>query len=176
MDNAISHYMIRSEQAVRDSGLGWTILRPSAFMSNALLWLPQLHAGDTVRAEFPQVAAAVIDPYDIASVAAIALTSAGHDGATHRLTGPVPLLPEERVRILGAALGRDLEFVGLTNEETRAELGKTTPPEYVDAFWRFYVDGTLDESLVTATVAEVTGRPPRTFEQWAEAHRNDFRA
>jgi uncharacterized protein YbjT (DUF2867 family) len=176
MDNAISRYMIESERAVRGSGLVWTILRPSAFMSNALLWREQLGAGDTVRAEFPYVAAAVIDPYDIGSVAAIALTSAGHDGATYRLTGPVALRPEERVRILGSALGRDLEFVGLSDEETRAELSRTTPSEYVDAFWSFYVDGTLDESVVTPTVAEVTGRPPATFEQWAAAHRDDFSA
>jgi uncharacterized protein YbjT (DUF2867 family) len=174
LDNAISRYMVRSEEAVRASGLAWTILRPNAFMSNALRWLPQLLAGDTVRVEFPHAVATVIDPYDIASVAAIALTSAGHDRATYRLTGPAPLLPEERVRILGAALGRNLKVVGLSDEETRAEMSRTTPPEYVDAFWSFYVDGTLDESVVTPTVAEVTGRPPHTFEQWAAAHRTDF--
>jgi uncharacterized protein YbjT (DUF2867 family) len=176
LDNAISRYMVRSEEAVRASGLAWTILRPNAFMSNALRWLPQLRAGDTVRAEFPHAVATVIDPYDIASVAAIALTSAGHDRAIYRLTGPAPLLAEERVRILGAVLGRDLKFVGLGDEETRAEMSKTMPPEYVEAFWSFYVDGTLDESMVTPTVAEVTGRAPHTFEQWAMAHRDAFTA
>jgi uncharacterized protein YbjT (DUF2867 family) len=33
-NNAISRYMIRSERAVRASGIAWTIIRPSAFMSN----------------------------------------------------------------------------------------------------------------------------------------------
>ena len=28
------------EEAIRDSGLGWTFLRPTAFMSNALNWAP----------------------------------------------------------------------------------------------------------------------------------------
>ena len=175
LDNAVSRYMIETERAVRASGLVWTILRPSAFMSNALRWLPQLAAGDTVRAQFPHVAAAVIDPYDIASVAAIALTEDGHAGAIHRITGPEPLTPADQVRILAEATGRDLTFVGLSNEETRAELERTMPPQYVAAFWNFYVDGALDESVVTGTVADVAGRPPRTFAQWAAGHIEMFR-
>ena len=37
---------------MRDPALSWTVLRPSGFMSNALRWLPQLRAGDTVREPF----------------------------------------------------------------------------------------------------------------------------
>lgn len=51
----------------------------------------------------------------------------------------------------------------------------TTPAEYVDAFFNFYVDGALDESRVLPTVAEVTGRPPRSFRDWAQAHADAFR-
>jgi len=49
------------------------------------------------------------------------------------------------------------------------------PAEYVDAFFSFYADGTLDESVVLPTVLEVTGTPPRTFRQWASAHAGAFR-
>jgi hypothetical protein len=49
------------------------------------------------------------------------------------------------------------------------------PAVSVDAFFSFYVDGTLDESTAHPTVAEVTGRPPRTFAQWATAHADAFR-
>ncbi|GAA4253085.1 hypothetical protein GCM10022255_052430 [Dactylosporangium darangshiense] len=45
---------------------------------------------------------------------------------------------------------------------------------YVDAFFSFYVDRTLDEATVHPAVAEVAGRAPRTFRDWAEAHRTDF--
>jgi uncharacterized protein YbjT (DUF2867 family) len=173
--NAVSAYMLRSEQAVRDSGLSWTILRPHAFMSNALRWLPQLAEGDTIRAQFPQALSTAVDPYDIASVAAAALTSGEHAGATYRVTGPELLRPADQVRILGEALGRDLTFVGLTDEQTRAEMAATMPAEYVDAFWNFYVDRTLDETMATPVVAEVTGRAPRTFQQWAADHVDAFR-
>jgi uncharacterized protein YbjT (DUF2867 family) len=173
MDNAVAAYQIRSERAVLDSGIPHTFLRPSAFMSNTLQWADQLAKGDVVRAGFPDVLAAVIDPADIGAVAAAALAG-GHEGAALRLTGPEPLLPADRVRILGEVLGRDLRFEGLTDEQTRAEYEASMPAPYVEAFFKFYADGDLDESPVLPTVAEVLGREPRTFREWAGAHAGEF--
>jgi uncharacterized protein YbjT (DUF2867 family) len=175
MDNAVARYHILSEAAVRESGVPWTFLQPSSFMSNTLQWVPQLRAGDVVRAPFPQVRVATIDPYDVAAVAATALSSAGHAGRSYLLTGPESLLPADRVRILANILGRDLRFEGQSDAEARAEMLSTMPAEYVDAFFSFFADGKLDESLVRPTVQEITGRPPRTFEQWAIAHFEAFR-
>jgi hypothetical protein len=45
-----------------------------------------------------------------------------------------------------------------------------TPAELIDAFFRFFSAGEFDDSPVVDTVRQVTGRPPRTFEQWARAH------
>jgi len=72
--------MSASEAAVHGSGLPWTVLRPSAFMSNTLEWVPQLRAGDLVRAPFAGVRAATVDPADIAAVAALALLDPGTPG------------------------------------------------------------------------------------------------
>jgi hypothetical protein len=54
-------------------------------------------------------------------------------------------------------------------------MSATTPAKYVDAFFDFYVGGSLDESKVLPTVRDVTGRPPRTFAQWAATHAAAFR-
>jgi uncharacterized protein YbjT (DUF2867 family) len=170
--DAVSRYMIQSEAAVRESAVAWTILRPSAFMTNTLQWVPQLQAGDVVRAPFAGVRQAVLDPADIAAVAAEALLHAGHEGQVYRLSGPESLLPEERVRTLGTVLGRPLRFQAQPDAEARAEMLAAMPSAYVDAFFSFYVEGTLDESPVLPTVEEVTGRPPRSFERWARAHRD----
>jgi len=175
MSNAITAYMAMSEQAARESGLAWTIVRPAMFMTNAFQWLPQLKAGDLVRAPFGPVRAAVTDPADIAAVAAQALTSPGHEERIYEVSGPESLSAGERVAILGEVLGRGLRFEAQTNEEARAEMSATTPAKYVDAFFDFYVAGALDESKVLPTVQEVTGRAPRTFAQWATAHADAFR-
>ena len=174
LGNAVSRYMIESETAVRDSGLTWTILRAFGFMSNTLQWIPQLQAGDLVRAPFAGVPVAVIDPVDIAAAAAAALTSPRHEGRVYTLSGPEALRPADRTRILGEVLGRDLRFEAQPDDEARAEMSASMPAAYVAAFFDFYVTGTLDESGVRPDVAEVTSRAPRTFRQWAQAHAEQF--
>lgn len=174
MTNTVTRYMALTERALHDSGLPWTILRPSAFMANALRWAPRLRAGDTLRLPFANVRAAAVDPRDIAAVAAKALLEDGHEGRTYYPTGPDALLPAEQVAILGDVLGRDLRFEAQPDDEARREMTEQMPAEYVDAFFDFYVNGSLDESIVRSTVQDVTGAPPRTFRQWAEAHASDF--
>jgi uncharacterized protein YbjT (DUF2867 family) len=175
MTNAVARYHILSEAAVRDSGLAWTFLQPNSFMSNTLQWAEQLRAGDVVRAPFAGVRVATIDPADVAAVAAAALTTDAHAGRSYRLSGPESLLPADRVAILARVLGRDLRLEAQSDAEARAEMSATMPAEYADAFLRFFADGMLDESEVLATVEAVAGRPPRSFEQWAEAHAGAFR-
>jgi uncharacterized protein YbjT (DUF2867 family) len=174
MGNAVARYHILSEKAVRESGVAWTFLQPNSFMSNTLEWASQLRDGDVVRAPFPEVRVATIDPRDVAAVAAEALLSGEHDGRTYRLSGPESLLPADRLAILARVLGRDLRFEGQSNEEARREMSDRMPAEYVDAFFSFFVDGTLDESEVLSTVEQVIGRAPRTFEEWAHTHSEAF--
>ncbi|MFL5309414.1 MAG: SDR family oxidoreductase [Myxococcales bacterium] len=173
--NAIVAMWMASEAAVRSSGVPWTILRPSGFMSNALRWLPQLRAGDLIRAPFAEVSIAVIDPHDIAAVAAAVMGSERQHGLSHELSGPEALVPAEQVRVLGAALGRELRFEGQREDKAREELGKVFPPSFVEAQLRFFAQGEFDDSRVVATVSEITGRPAGTFAQWARSHADRFR-
>ncbi|MEJ7719558.1 MAG: hypothetical protein WKF58_03565 [Ilumatobacteraceae bacterium] len=118
----------------------------------------------------------MIDPDDVGAVAALALTSTGHEGRAYRLSGPESLLPADCVAVLADVMGRELRLEAQTDPDARAEMSATMPPDYVEAFFRFYADGDLDESGVLATVRDLTGRRPRRFEQWAIAHADRFRA
>jgi uncharacterized protein YbjT (DUF2867 family) len=140
-DNPVTRTWLDSEAAVRDSGIAWTILRPSGYQSNALRWLDQLRAGDVVRAPWPQVSIAAIDPADIAAVAATVLTGPEHRGAAHTLSGPQSLTPADQVATLASVLGRPLRYEPISDEQARSEMAKTTPAAYIDAFFRFYSDG-----------------------------------
>jgi uncharacterized protein YbjT (DUF2867 family) len=172
--NAVAAYHRRSEEALQESGVPATFLRPNSFMSNALRWLPQINAGDPIREAFADVALATNDPYDIAEVAAVSLTADEPETRACRITGPEALTTADRVAILADVLGRDLVLEPLTNEEAREEMSASMPPEYVEAFFDLFVAGSTDETTVLPTVAEVTGRPPRTFRQWAELHADEF--
>src|SRR5262249_45179979 len=146
--NAIVAMWNASEAAVRSSGVPWTILRPSGFISNALRWLPQLREGDVIRAPFAGVPIAAIDPHDIGSGAAGVIGSGNHHGSSHELSGPDALVPAEQVQVLGKALGRELRFEGQSEGEAREELGKAFPPEFVEAQMRFFARGEFDDSRI----------------------------
>jgi uncharacterized protein YbjT (DUF2867 family) len=176
LDNAVARYHVLTERAIRASALEWTFLQPNTFMTNTLDWRDQLAAGDTVRAAFGDVAVSTIDPADIAAVSIQALTTEDHVGHSYRLSGPQALRPGERVEILGRVLQRPLRFEPLSDEQARVEMTAAMPAEYVDAFFSFFVAGTIDETTVHPTVAELLGRPPRSFEQWARAHVGEFPA
>lgn len=176
LGNAVAAYHIRSEQALRESGLAWTFLRPNTFATNALQWAEAIRAGEPVVAPFADVAVAVNDPRDVAAIAAAALTGGGdHDGVAHRITGPEALLPRERVAILGEVLGRELRFRAQDDAEARADMSARMPARYVDAFFEFFADGKIDETTVLPTVEQALGRPPRTFRAWAQEHASAFR-
>ena len=176
LSNAVTRYHVLAQRAVEESGLGWTFLQPSTFMTNTLQWRDQLAAGDLVRAPFGDVAVATIDPSDIGAVAAEALVSGEHDGRAYRLSGPEALTPGDRVAVLARVLDRPLRFSGLSDDEARAEFASSMPDEYVEAFMSFFADGTLDESPVLATVREVVGREPVSFEEWVRENRSAFAA
>lgn len=173
-DNAVVEMWLRAELALEASDLAWTILRPSGFMSNALRWLPDLRGAGTIREPFPDAPIAAIDPYDIASVATLVLTTTGHERRHYSLSGPAALLPAEQVAILSRVLGRSLRFEGLAPDAARQALAKTLPPRFVEAMLRFFVEGEFDDSSISPAVRELTGRPPRDFELWAKAHAGAF--
>ena len=170
-DNAITRMWLDAEAVVRDSGIPSTVLRPSSFDSNALRWLPQLRRGDVVRAPWPQVPIAAIDPADIAAVAAAALTESGPEHTAITLSGPQPLTPGDQVATLAAVLDRPLRYEPLSDAEARAELIADTPEPFIDAFFRFYSDGEFDDSRdrrhrpavdrPTAAYLRAVGRSPR---------------
>jgi uncharacterized protein YbjT (DUF2867 family) len=173
-DNPVTRMWLDSESAVRDSGVPWTVLRPSGYQSNALRWLPQLRQGDVVRTPWPDVSIAAIDPADIAAVAATVLTEPGHKGVAHTLSGPEPLTPGDQIDTLAAVLARPLRYEPLSDEQARLEMAANTPAPFIDAFFRFYSAGEFDDSPVLDTVQQITGHPPRRFEQWARAHAQAF--
>ncbi|MEV5731195.1 NAD(P)H-binding protein [Streptomyces pharetrae] len=163
------------ERLVRDSGLAWTFLRPNAFATNAFQWLPQIRSGDTVRGVFADAPTAPIHEDDIAAVAERTLLDDGHDGAAYRLTGPEAVTHAGQVAAIGRALGRDLRFVEVPPHEAGPDLFPHVPQGMLERFLRTIGDLAGTEPEITPTVEKLTGRPARTFTEWAEDHAADFR-
>ncbi len=163
------------EQAVAASGLAWTFVRPRAFMSNWLMWADSVRAG-VVRTPFGHARSAFVDPRDVAEVAVRALTESGHEGQAHPVTGPVAISAFEQTGQLGELLGRKLIFEEITLEQACAFHAKRYPLPIAEAITectRRLATGA--KSGVELTVEKLTGRPARTFRQWARDHIAAFR-
>lgn len=175
-DSVISRAQGPAERMLFDRFAEVTVLRPGQFASNTLWWLDMIKGG-TVYAPFGDVATPLIDPYDIAAVAKVALTTptaAGHAGQIYTLTGPELLTPRRRVEIIAEELQREIGFVDLPADRARAEMVRTMPAEYADATLDLIGRPTEDERAVLPTVQQVLGRPARDFATWAADNRSVF--
>ena len=160
------------EEAIRNSGIGWTFLRPTAYMSNALNWAPMIAADQVVHAPFAVGRAAVVDPADIAAVAAACLTHDVHNHQVYELTGPEALSPPDQVAILGQVLDRNLRYAEADPDGTLAQWVSYGMPEELAHAVIEQFRSTLKpfNSEPTGDITAVTSRPARSFNDWAQAH------
>jgi uncharacterized protein YbjT (DUF2867 family) len=164
------------EEALEASSLAWTYLNPVEFMTGALDWVETIHAEGVVRQGFANRKTAIVHEADIAAVAAAALTQDGHGSKTYTITGPEVLTPIDMMNLIGKAIGRELQFIELTEEQAREQWRAEGFPEETIEFF-VWVHGNTPEIgyTVTPTVQQVTGRPARTFAQWASENAGKFR-
>ncbi|WP_187352033.1 SDR family oxidoreductase [Allosaccharopolyspora coralli] len=172
--NVLALRHLRAEEAVRASGLSWTFVRPVQYNSNALRYAQDLREGSVVRAPFPKTALPLIDPADVAAVAVTAMTGENHGGQIYSLTGPEALTPPQQVATLAAVLGRELTFEEIGPQQARERMEPDVSWVLADAVLDA-VGGSSDvDAEILPGVENVTGKPPRTFGQWAWDHRAHF--
>ncbi|MFJ4974118.1 NAD(P)H-binding protein [Streptomyces coeruleorubidus] len=166
------------EDAVRaDDGVEWTVLMPVEFMANALEWADGIVASGEVREPFVSRLSAMVHEGDIGAVAAVALTEEGHAGQEYVITGPELLTVGDKVATIAAAAGREIALVELTEEQAVEQWRAAGLPENVIGFLLEAYGNTPEVGrTVASTVEKVTGRPARTFAQWAGEHADAFKA
>jgi uncharacterized protein YbjT (DUF2867 family) len=163
------------EDAVRRSGAEWTFLRPTGFATNTLEWAAAIRAGRPVRIPYPEAARSLIHERDIADVAVRILTSPGHRNVAYVLTGPAALTQAEQVRILGAAAGQPTRVEPAAPDEAREAMLAWGDADFADSAMAYFASLVDNPEPVTAAVPELTGRPARSFAEWATDHVNEFR-
>ncbi|MDT0612168.1 NAD(P)H-binding protein [Streptomyces lancefieldiae] len=164
------------EQLLKETGMAWTILRPTQFASNALMWAASIRGRETVRAPYAETALPTIHPGDIASVALVALTEPGRRGRTYALTGPEPITARQQVEAIAAVLGREVPFAEIGRRQAHAQMAAVFGPEAADAVLDVTGGDVNDElQMVRDTVSQITGTPARPFRQWASENADAFR-
>ncbi|MFY9803197.1 MAG: SDR family oxidoreductase [Candidatus Acidiferrales bacterium] len=167
----------RGESAIRASGLAFTFVQPTGFMSNALFWATSLKAEGVVRSSTGDGKIPFIHSDDIGAVAIKALTTRQFDGKALPISGPEALSYAEMAAKIGAALGKPVKFEPISEAQVRARMAESgDSPEIVAAhlsIYRAIREGRL--AAVTDTVECVLGRKPITFDRWVQENLPAFR-
>ena len=161
-----------TERQIRDSGLGWTFLRPSYFFQNMLNLAEPIRNG-VLPMPFGDARTAMVDTRDVAAVAAAVLAGdSRHDGQAYSLTGPESLTVAEAAERLSRVLGREIVYpnppVSAAVDAMRARGAPDWLQQHVAEIMEIMRSGAAAET--TSTVEDVLGRPPRSLEQFARDH------
>ena len=163
------------EDTLRESGLEWTVLRPGGFASNALWWAESVRAQQVVAAPFGDVGVPIIDPADIAAVAAACLLDDRHIGGCYELTGPEVITPRRQAQAIATALGTPVRFHELTRDEARVAMTRSMPAELADDTLDILGAPSPAELRVSPDVQRVLGRAPSPFAHWVGRNAAAFR-
>jgi uncharacterized protein YbjT (DUF2867 family) len=155
------------EQAVKDSGIPWTILRPNNFFQNDF-WLRQAIVSYGV---YPQPIGGVglnrTDVRDVADAAVKALTRRGFDGRTYDLHGPDLLTGEGVAAIYSRHLDREIRYGGDDLEAWEAQAKQMLPESIVHDFKIMYAffqkHGMKASAADLQETRDIAGHEPRSF-------------
>jgi uncharacterized protein YbjT (DUF2867 family) len=162
----------RIEAHLSESGLPSVLVRSTFYMTNVLGLADAIKQTGMLFAPAGDARVSMVDPRDVAAVAARALTEEGHEGKAYVLTGPKAITFEDVAADLSGATGRTVKFVDVLEEAASEQLtGAGLPGFLVDLIigaYRALRAGIASE--VTDGVRAVTGRDPRAFAEFARDH------
>lgn len=162
-----------SENAVRTSGVGYTILRNAWYLDNYLLSLPHnLDVGKWYTST-GQGHIACIAREDCARAIAAALASNSSESAIYTLTGSMANTTEEVAAIATDITGRPLDVVQVTDEQLAQGLTGAGLPSFVVEML-VSTDANIragNFNLVTGDFTKLTGTEPQSLRDFLADHK-----
>lgn len=165
-----------AEAHLQTLGIPWTIIRPGFFASNFLLWIDREKR--VIALPVGEGRDTPTDPADIAAVGVETLLGAGHDGKIYEITGPAFIGFPDMVARIAAATGKPLSLVDVPPEAVYEGMVASGLPETQARGLLSYFEAIRTDRIYapTETIKQLLGRPPRTFDQWVEAHVTELAA
>ncbi|MGY3441260.1 SDR family oxidoreductase [Bradyrhizobium sp. USDA 4473] len=163
-----------SEQRLQSLGIAWTILRPGSWASNTLMLVDR--RSNTIHLPCGDGKDSFLDPADIAACAAKLLTTPGRDGRIYEITGSEALSYAEVAQKLTTATGKTVGYQDIPPDTLlQGFLAGGFHPPTAESFITMFV-GVRDGKVFppTNTVANLLGRPARSFDEWTKAHAAAF--
>jgi uncharacterized protein YbjT (DUF2867 family) len=167
----VPHYKV--EAFLRGSGQAYTFLRCSFFMQNlSTTHRDEIRGGDEIFIPVKRARTSFIDVRDIGDVAALTLTTAGHENKAYDLTGPEALDYFDVAELFTKVLGRRIVYKNPSaGAYVLRQLAMRKPLIYalVTAWLYSSTEGGMAD-VVTDEVKRLLGREPIGMERFIRDH------
>ncbi len=159
-----------SDAELVGSGIPFTILKPHFFMQNLMMGAQSVAQQGAMYFALADGKMGLIDSRDISDFAAHVLTSAGHEDKTYTLTGPASLSMHQIATAIGNAIGKPVAYVPVSVDDARQSMAQMGLDDWtVNLMCDYYAAYSANwGDLVTDDFQRVTGKAPRSIEQFAK--------
>jgi uncharacterized protein YbjT (DUF2867 family) len=160
------------ENAIKESGIAYTILRPNNFFQNDLALKDQIMQYGLYLLPIGSIGLNRVDVRDIADCAVNALTKRGFEGQTITIHGPDTLTGNDIARIYSRYVGRDVRYGG-NDLDVWVRRVRNIMPEWkvrdYRVMYKFYQDhGMVAGAADLQREQKLIGHKPRRFEDFAK--------
>ncbi|HEY8539135.1 MAG TPA: NmrA family NAD(P)-binding protein [Steroidobacteraceae bacterium] len=173
----VLRWLGQAEVAISTTALTITRLRPTFLMQNLLEFAPSIAQQGVIAGPFRKTRWTWVDARDVAAVAVQALQDSKHADQTYTVTGSEALSYQEVADRLSQVWDKPIRYIDITANEARGWLqSKGIPPVMIEAkleMWDACASNFINVAP-TDVVKEVTGRTPRSIEDFARDYRASF--
>jgi NAD(P)H dehydrogenase (quinone) len=168
---APDHY--GTEQALAESGLGWTVLRNSWYQENLFHSLPAVLASGKWFSASGDGKVAHVAREDAAYAAAAALAAQPKGNARYDITGGELLTTGEIAKLASEATGKPIEVVSVTDEQLTQGMIAAGMPAFLAPVFASFDTNTRAGKIAIASdaVQKLTGRAPRSLKAFFAANK-----
>ncbi len=164
------------EEAIKASGLPWTLLKPTFFMQNTMMAAQTIPSQGAIYWDMKDGRLGMIDVRDIVDAAVAVLTGTGHEGKSYILTGPEAISFHDVAGTFSDVLGKKVTYVSVPGEAALRSMTGMGMPEWIANGYTELSEGFGNNfaNSTTKNVEILTGHPARSFEQFVRDHAQVF--
>ena len=160
----------KADELIQNSGLPWTILKPTFYMQNTMMAAQTISSDGVIYWNMKDGKLGMIDVRDIADAAFAVITGDGFKSKEYILTGPEAISFNDIANTFSRVLDKEVKYVNVPGEAAFQSMTGMGLPEWIAHGYVELSEGFSQNfaNKTTKNVELLTGHPARSFEQFVK--------
>jgi uncharacterized protein YbjT (DUF2867 family) len=166
------------DDALKESGLSWSIIKPTFFMQNLMMAVQTIKSEGNIYWDWSNGKVGMIDVRDVASSALGALIANAEKEKEYVLTGPQAISMHDVADSFTRILGKKINYIAVPHEASKETMMRIGFPEFiVDGYIELNVGFAQNvANMATDNVKVLSGNAPRSINNFISDFKNIFSA